>query len=54
MRLFWVSLDYATFGIETKDDVVVHTAPIAYWMMGKTLQGIKPWLLKRKAKVIEL
>lgn len=54
MRGFWVSLPYATFGVFSKGDVVVDAAPIARWMVGKTLTEIKPWLLKKQAKVIEI
>jgi len=53
-RLFWISLNYATFGIESDNNTVVHAAPIARWMVGKTLSEIKPWLIKRGAKVVEV
>jgi hypothetical protein len=54
MRFFWVDIHYATFGIEANNNTVTLAAPIAKWMIGKTLQEIKPWLLSKKAKVIEL
>ena len=53
-RLFWIDLGYATFGIISIDNVIVDSAPIAKWMRGKTLQEINPWLLDKKAKVIEV
>ena len=53
-RSFWISLSYATFGVESENNIVINTAPIAKWMKGKTLQEIKPWLLSKGAKVIEL
>ena len=53
-RNFWISLSYATFGIETENNIVIRTALIVKWMVGKTLKEIKPWLLKKKATVKEL
>lgn len=53
-RFFWVNIHYATFGISSENNIVTDAAPIAKWMIGKTLQEIKPWLLNKKAKVIEL
>jgi hypothetical protein len=53
-RSFWISLSYATFGIESLANKVTDAAPIAKWMVDKTLQEIKPWLLSKKAKVVEL
>lgn len=53
-RWFWINLGYATFGISSVDDIVKTTAPIANWMVGKKLSEIKPWLIKKKAKVVEL
>jgi hypothetical protein len=54
VRFFWCDLHFATFGFETTDNVVTSAAPIFSWTIGKTLQDIKPYLLKHKAKVIEL
>lgn len=54
MRRFYCDIGYATFGIISKDSIVIDTAPIAKWMIGKTLIQIKPWLLSKKAKVIEI
>lgn len=53
MRHFWVNIHYACFGIDSKDNIIVAAAPIAKWMIGKSLQEIKPWLLKKKAVVKE-
>jgi hypothetical protein len=53
-RLFWIDLHYACVGIVSKDGVVITTAPLVSWMKGKTLQEIKPWLLKKKAIVREI
>lgn len=53
-RWFWIDVKYACFGIASKGDTVFCAAPIANWMIGKTLKQIKPWLLSKHAKVIEL
>ena len=55
MRVFWVDIGYACFGIASDEaGVVREAAPIAAWMIGKTLAEIKLFLLKRRAKVVEL
>lgn len=55
MRAFWVDIGYACFGIASDGaGVVREAAPIAAWMIGKTLAEIKPFLLNRSAKVVEL
>ena len=55
MRGFWVDLGYACFGIGADArGVVCEAAPIAGWMVGKTLQEIKPFLLRKGAKVVEI
>lgn len=54
MRLFWIDIHYACFGIVTLDGIVIDVAPIGGWMQGKSLAQIKPWLLKKKAIVKEI
>jgi len=54
MRCFYISLPYATFGIISSEGKIIEAAPIAAWMIGKTLQEIKPWLVKRRAVVKEV
>lgn len=34
--------------------MVCEAAPVARWVVGKTLQEIKPFLVKKRAKVVEL
>lgn len=53
-RLFHIDVVYACFGIEATNGTITMTAPIADWMKGKKLEEVKPWLLKRKAKVTEI
>jgi len=53
-RLFQIDIGYACFGIVSENSIVIQTAPIANWMKGKRLKEIKPYLLKKRAKVIEI
>lgn len=53
-RVFWIDVGYACFGIISQDDVIVKTAPIGRWMIGKKLKDIKPWLIKKKSIVKEI
>jgi len=53
-RVFLIDLHYACFGIVANADTVTDAAPIAAWMKGKTLQEIKPFLVRKKAKVVEV
>lgn len=53
-RLFLIDVGYACFGIISRDGVIVDAAPIAAWMISKHLTEVKPWLLARKAKVVEV
>lgn len=53
-RWFQIDLGYACFGMQSINGTVTETAPIGKWMVGKTLQEIKPWLLKKNAIVIEI
>jgi hypothetical protein len=53
-RVFLIDVHYACFGIVANDGTVVESAPIAAWMRGKTLQEIRPWVLSKKAKVVEI
>lgn len=43
-KWFRVELPYATFGIKTQRGVVVETAPIGRWMMGKHRDRIEEWV----------
>ena len=46
--LFQIKLPYATAGIVTDRGIVVCTAPIFKWMMGKTIQEVEEWVDKKK------
>lgn len=54
MTWYWIDIGYATFGVQSENGVVINSAPIAKWMIGKSLQEIKLWLKKKRAKIIEL
>lgn len=53
-RMFWIDIKYATFGVISRDGIIVDAAPIAAWMVSKRLTDVKPWLLGRRAKVVEV
>lgn len=53
-RSFYISMEYATFGIIAFNGVVVDAAPIASWMKGKYLKDLRQWLINKKAKVEEI
>jgi len=36
-ELFWISTSYATFGIVAENGIVIETAPIAKWAIGKKI-----------------
>lgn len=40
----WVSLAYATFGIDVLNGKVVRSAPIGHWMVGKDFDFITSWI----------
>ena len=46
-KTIWVSLPYATFGIEVADGIVKDAAPIGHWMIGKDTQTIRNWITKK-------
>lgn len=54
IRTFSISLPYATVGIRLKNSIVIDAAPIFGWMKGKHIDDIKPWLINKKAIVVEI
>lgn len=54
VRFFWVDVGFACYGIEATDGRVSAVAPIAGWMLGKTLAEIRPYLAGKRAKVVEI
>lgn len=47
-KWIWVSLPYATFGIEVDGGRVIDAAPIGNWMIGKDTKFIREWIAKKK------
>ena len=55
MNWYYIDIHYATFGIAVKDNIVVKTAPIGNWMIGKDFQFIYDWVVnKKKGEMIKL
>lgn len=48
-ELIWVSLSYATFGLEVREGKVVDAAPIAHWAIGKDEQYVADYYRKKGA-----
>ena len=53
-RTFWVDIGYACYGIIAENGRVIDAAPIASWMIGRTLKEIRPFLVRKRAIVQEL
>lgn len=53
-RWIWVSLTYATFGIATRDGVVVDAAPIARWAVGKDERFVADFYRRKGAQFVPL
>jgi len=52
--LYQITLFYACFGIEICDNVVINSAPIGKWMIGKKLKYIKKWVKLNNGKIIKV
>jgi hypothetical protein len=46
-----VKLGYACFGIEVDDGKIVNAAPIAKWMIGKSIVAIERWVKSKNGKI---
>jgi hypothetical protein len=52
MELYQITASYCCFGIEVKDGIVLNSAPIGAWAIGKKWLIIKHWWgTKRNAKI---
>jgi hypothetical protein len=50
--LYYITIPYACFGIEVNiNSIVVNTAPIAEWMVGKHINEVKSWIGKKGGKI---
>jgi len=43
--LWRIDLQYARYGIITVDDAVTGAPPIAAWMIGKSIERVRAWVL---------
>lgn len=50
----WVSLPWATFGLEVQDGHVVDAAPIARWAIGKPEADVAAYYRRRGAQFARL
>lgn len=51
---YWISTDYATFGIFSCDNVIVSdAAPIAKWCIGKPTLDVLWYYKKKKGAIIK-
>lgn len=52
MTGYWVSLPYATYGVEVDDDGWVRdAAPIAAWMIGKRWNECRAWIGRKRGTI---
>lgn len=51
MKFLRIELPYAVAGIEVDNGIVVRTAPIFRWMIGKTEQYIRAWVRRKLGEV---
>ena len=50
--LYQIDITYACFGIVIdKDGIVIETAPIGRWMVGKHLSTITKWVESKKGSI---
>lgn len=54
MTLYSISLSYATFGVEVKNNLVVRSAPIAKWGIGKNIDSVISYYKNKGAKIEEI
>jgi hypothetical protein len=54
MLLYYISLNYATFGVFTENDIVIAAAPIGQWMIGKNIEYIRKWVENKKGIIKEV
>ncbi len=51
MVTYRIVLSYAVFSIDIVDSIVTDTAPIAYWMKGKSIDFVKRWVAEKKGSI---
>lgn len=53
-KLYYVNLSYACFGIEVKDNIIIETAPIAKWSIGKSLDYFSNWVKNKGGSICQV
>jgi len=53
MELYYISLSFAVFGILVEDDIVVDSAPIGRWMVGRNIKVVMKYVEKHNGKIIK-
>lgn len=48
--LYWINLSYACFGVVVKDNIIVKSAPIGSWAIGKSIRFFLNWVLKKNGE----
>ena len=52
MKFFRITLSYCCYGIITNDDnVIIKSAPIGRWTIGKKLGDVCNWVINKKGTV---
>jgi hypothetical protein len=50
--LYYTIIPYACFGVVVSTNgIIIETAPIAKWMIGKHINEIKLWVNKKSGKI---
>jgi hypothetical protein len=52
MYLYQIDIGYACFGVTVDNCIIIEAAPIASWMIGKSLDTISKWLLRKNGTII--
>lgn len=52
--LYQITLSYACAGIIVLNNVVIESAPIFNWMIGKNMVDICIWLAKKRGKLVKV
>jgi hypothetical protein len=54
MQAYYIDIGYACFAIETDNGICTNAAPIAKWMIGKSVLEIALWVSKKHGEMVEL
>ena len=54
-HFYRIVLPYAVFGIETDEqDIIIKTAPIAKWALGKGIKRYLDWVISKSGTMTEV